>query len=300
MAPDMDVSAALTTRRVEASDSTGLPDEFPLLPLCAWRGLHRDAYRAALKSGALRNGIRLERPLQRDRPAIVFIHGAFGCPAHFVPLAAALQSHVNRAIFVWNDTGRLRTAAEQLRTDLLRLPASTIVVAHSMGTLLPAYVGATDPLGLVRHLAAVYVNPLVGGSRYAGDFRALRWLRLGPVLQRLFFPPSVRDLAPESLFQQTICGRASAPSSFAPRTVILFTERHGQQPGVPSARIPRYFGRTRRELLARLGAVVELPLANGHNAPLREPALLLPILHNLLPGNVPAGPARPHHDLIGA
>jgi len=263
-----------------------------LWPVQSWRTLRRDTYRAALRSGALRAGICVEEPLHRDRPTVVFIHGAVGAPSHFAALAAALRDDVNRAAFLWDDTARLGQSAELLRTELLRMPACVTVVAHSMGMLLPAYVGATDPLGLVGRLAAVYVNPLVGGSRYAGDFRALRWLRLGPVLQRMFFPPNVLDLAPESEFQQTICGQAGAPSSFARQTVILFTERHGKEPGVPPTRVPRYFGRTRGELLERFGTVVDFPLSNGHNAPLFQPDLLIPILEKLLDRPLAAPRAR--------
>ena len=136
----------------------------------------------------------------------------------------------------------------------------------------------------------MYLNPLIGGSRYAGDFRALRWLRVGSALQRAFCRPSFRDLAPESDFQQAICGRAGAPSSFAGRTMLLFTERRGKEPDVRPARLPHYFGRTREELLARLGTVVNVPLlqATGHNAPLLEPRPVLPILQRLMDGRAPA------------
>jgi hypothetical protein len=98
--------------------------------------------------------------------------------------------------------------------------------------------------------------------------------------------PSFLDLAPESELQQTICGLTSAPSSFAAHTVLLFTERRGQEPDIRPARVPAYFGRTRDEILARLGTVRMAPSrrAHGHIAPLRDPSLVLPILETLLDG----------------
>ena len=253
-------------------------------PVLSWRTLRRDVYRTALKTGVLQCGVYLEEPLQAGRPTVVFIHGALAAPSQFAELAPALSDGVNRAAFLWDDGARLTPTAEHLRAALLRLPGAVAIVAHSMGMLLPAYVGATDVHGLLRDVAAVYLNPLIGGSRYAGDFRALRWLRLGSVLQRAFCRASILDLAPESAFQQTICGLASAPSSFAPRTVLLFTERIGQEPDIRPARVPHYFGRSREELVARFGRALRLPEASAsdHNAPLRKPNLVLPILEALL------------------
>jgi len=249
-----------------------------------WRTLGRDDYRAALKAGVLESGIYLAESLHRDRPTVVFIHGAAGAPSQFAALAAGLIERANCAVFLWDDTARLAPNAERLRAALLRLPDCVTVVAHSMGFLLPAYAGATDPHGRLRRLAAVYLNPLIGGSRYAGDFRALRWLRLGPILQRAFFPPHILDLAPESDFQQTICGPASGASSFAAQTRLLFTERRGREPDIPPARVPSYFGQTREALLERFGMVVRVPLpeASGHKAPLLKPDLVLPIVESLL------------------
>jgi len=256
----------------------------PALPVLPWRALGRDEYSAALKTGALQCGICLEERFRRDRPTLVFIHGAAGAPNLFADLATALRARVNPAVFVWDDTARLAPTAEVLRTALLRLPSAVIIVAHSMGMLLPAYIGATDPRGRLRNLAAMYLNPLIGGSRYAGDFRALRWLRVGPILQRAFCRPSFLDLAPESEFQQTICAQRGAASSFAARTVLLFTERRGDEPDIPPSRVPYYFRRTRDELLQRFGTVLRVPLAqtHGHNGPLLRPNLVLPLLEKLL------------------
>jgi len=263
-------------------------------PILSWRALRRDRYRDALKAGVLPCGIYVEEPLHAGRPTVVFIHGAGGTPSQFSGLAAALDAGVNRGVFVWDDTARLAPSAERLRAALLRLPGGVTIVAHSIGTLLPAYIGATDPHGLLRGLAALYLNPLIGGSRYAGDFRALRWLRLGALLQRAFCRPSILDLAPESDFQRTICGRTSAASSFAAHTAMLFTERRGEEPDIRPTRVPHYFGRTREALLERFGTVWSLPRLNagGHNAPLLKPNLVLPILETLLDRPVAGHPFR--------
>jgi pimeloyl-ACP methyl ester carboxylesterase len=278
-------ATAIRTASVRAPALCGTRYEPSLVsPVLSWRTLRRDSYRAAFKVGALQCGIYCEEPLRRDRPTVIFIHGAAGAPSQFAALAAALPSRVNRAVFVWDDTARLAPTAERLRAALVRLPVGVTIVAHSIGMLLPAYIGATDPRGLLRDLAAVYLNPLIGGSRYAGDFRALRWLRLGAVLQRAFCRPSIMDLAPESDFQRTICGPAGAASSFAVRTVMLFTERRGKEPDIRPARVPHYFGRTREALLERFGTVRTVPFshASGHTAPLLKPNLVLPILEELL------------------
>ena len=254
------------------------------VPVLRWRGLGAERYRAAFKAGELQCGIYVDEPWQPGKPTVVFIHGAAAAPSQFAALASGLIRVANCAAFLWDDRARLVPTAEILGAALLRLPGATTIVAYSMGTLLPAYLGATDRRGRLRSLAAMYLNPLIGGSRYAGDFRVLRWLGVGSALQRMFCRPSFLDLAPESDFQQAICGQTGTPSSFAARTVLLFTERPGNEPDVPRARLPKYFGRSREELLARLGTVVHVPLlqGTGHNAPLLEPRPVLPIVQQLL------------------
>lgn len=293
MSVGISVPPGRTASRVQLHAVGGVQNPSHVWPVLSWRSLHRDSYRAALKCGALRCGVYVEEPLHRNQPTVIFIHGAGGAPSQFAPLAAALNGRVNRAIFLWDDTARLAPAAERLRAAVLQADDAVTIVAHSMGTLLPAYIGATDPHGCLRRLAVTYLNPLVGGSRHAGDFRALRWLGVGRLLQRVLVRPSFLDLAPESEFQQTICGRMSAPSSFAAHTVLLFTERRGQEPDIRPARVPAYFGRTRDEVLVRLGTVRMAPprQANGHIAPLRDPSLVLPILETLLAGST-AGDRR--------
>ncbi len=254
------------------------------LPALRWRGLDLERYRAAFKAGELQCGIYVDQPWRHDKPTVVFIHGAAAAPSQFTALANGLLRVANCAAFLWDDKARLAPSAETLRAALLRLPGAVTIVAYSMGTLLPAYLGATDRRGRLRSLAAIYLNPLIGGSRYAGDFRLLCWLGVGSALQRMFCRPSFLDLAPESDFQQAVCGRAGAPSSFAARTLLLFTERPGNEPDVPPARLPNYFGRGREELLVRLGTVVHVPLleGTGHDAPLLEPKPVLPIVRQLL------------------
>ena len=266
------------------------------VPVLRWHTLRPDRYRAALKAGELECGIYVGEQWHRGKPTVVFIHGAAGAPSQFADLARLLGP-TNCAAFLWDDKARLAPTAEVLRGALLRLPGRVTIVAYSMGALLPAYLGATDRRGRLRSLAAVYLNPLIGGSRYAGDFRVLRWLRVGPALQRVFFPPSFLDLAPEGDFQQAICGRSGARSSFVAHTVLLFTEKRGKEPDIRPARVPHYFGRTRQELLDRFGSVVAVPPlhAYGHAAPLLEPNLVLPILERLVDRSVAA-----HRPRVGA
>jgi pimeloyl-ACP methyl ester carboxylesterase len=253
-------------------------------PLPPWRTLGRDRYRAALRSGVLAPGIFVEEGLDPNKPTVVFIHGAQATPSQLATLAAALGDRINAAVFVWDDTARLAFSAELLRVALMDCPDPIVVVAHSMGTLLPAYIGATDGDGHLRALRVVYLNPLIGGSRYAGDFRALRWLGVGPLITRAFFRPCVLDLAPESEFEQTIFGPASAAPSFAARTMVLFTERPGEEPDIRRDRVPYYFGRTREELLGRIGRIVRVPntRACGHDAPLVEPTVVLAFIEEIL------------------
>jgi hypothetical protein len=63
--------------------------------------------------------------------------------------------------------------------------------------------------------------------------------------------------------------------------VVLFTEREGEEPDVLPDRVPQFFGRTREELLDRLGTVVRMP-NRGHNAPLLEAELSVPLIKRFL------------------
>jgi pimeloyl-ACP methyl ester carboxylesterase len=230
---------------------------------------------------------------------VVFVHGGDGTPALFAPLASALQAHADCAAFCYSDHARLVISAEHLRhavRDLARTSSGVVIVAHSMGALLAAYIGATDPERLLVAVRALYVNPLIGGSLWAdadpilarlGELPGLVWLhRVKRLIQRACFPPCVRDLAPESDFAQTIFGRGSTVSSFREHTRIVFTERPGEGPDVRPARAPRLFGRTRPELIERLGTVVPIAPGNaaGHRTPLMTPALLVPLIESLLDG----------------
>ena len=161
-----------------------------------------------------------------------------------------------------------------------------VVVAHSMGALLLLYVGVMDGMGELQCLGAVYLNPLIGGSHYADDIPALWWLRpVKPFVQRTFFEASVRDLAPENEFQQSVFGLDAPAPSFRARSVVVLTERVGEELGVLSERVPLFFGRTRVELLERIGEVSHVP-ERGHNAPLEELWLTVPVIDELL--NAPA------------
>src|SRR5262245_27799663 len=236
------------------------------------RTLAANDYRAGVESGAVSIGIATDNPARDERkPTVVFIHGADGRPSQFAALAQTLDEHANSMVFLYDDRDRLAPTAEVLRKDLLQLQGAVAIVAHSMGALLPAYVGATDPDRRLRCMGAVYLNPLIGGSRYADDIPVLRWLRpLKPLIQRVLFRPSVQDLAPESTFEQTIFGSRSGASSFAAHTIILFTEVAGEEPDILADRIPFFFGRTRAELLDRTGMTVQSN-RTGHSAPLADP-----------------------------
>lgn len=252
----------------------------------AWRDLERSQYRATLETGELTPGLVADSAVDLSRPTVVFIHGAEGTPARFGSLADALEPRANIVMFVYDDTAPLVQSAERLRAGLLALGSRPhVLVAHSMGALLPAYAGATDLNRQLRCTAAVYLNPLIGGSHYADDIPALRWLQgLKPYLQRAFFPTNVQDLTPDSVFEQIIFGRASQPSSFAARTVLLFTEHEGEEPGIAPGRIPHFFGRPRDVLLQRLGRVrtVSTAEATGHSAPLFHPDIVVPLVTELL------------------
>lgn len=243
--------------------------------------LTRARYRAGLRAGLLQPGLLFASPYDAAKPTVIFVHGCTGSPSQFSALADNLREYANLAAFVYDDSDRLAHSAAELHRALLEAPGSVVVVAHSMGALLLAYAGATDPSAQLCEVSAVYLNPLIGGSHYADDIPALWWLRpLKPFIQRTFFPPSVQDLAPESDFQQTIFGPKSAVSCFAEQTVLLFSERAGEEPDVLEDRVPRFFGRDRDELLTRLGKTVVVPPdeQDGHTAPLRLPRLSLPVI----------------------
>lgn len=233
---------------------------------------------------------------------MIFVHGARGSPFQFAPIAASLRRDVNVGAFLYDDHARLAPAAESLRRELMRLSGNVVLVAYSMGTLLCASVGADDRDGRFREVGAVYVNPLIGGSRYAdadpalailGDLPMLRWLhQVKTGVQRLLFPPFVQDLAPESDFQQAIFGRGSRPASFAGNTTIVFTEEPGREWDISGSRVERFFGRSRGELLARLGTVAPLGAATcvGHAAVLAHEEILLPPIMQALAAQQAASP----------
>ena len=236
------------------SRSTAEVPAFALPPAAPWRVLERAGYRGALEAGTLRPGLVRDRPFDAAKPTVVFIHGAGGAPSQFKALADALGERANLTAFLYDDASRLTPSAHLLEQELRRLPASVTVVAHSMGTLLPGYVGAKSCDDRLRRIAAVYLNPLIGGSHYADDIPALRFLRpLKPLVQRLFFRPSVLDITPESAFEQTIFGPSSPTPCFAAHTTVLLTERAGEEPDIVRERIPLFFGRTREQLLGRMG-----------------------------------------------
>jgi hypothetical protein len=258
--------------------------------LVPWWVLDRGEYRAMLRKTASRTAIAFEQPPVAGQPTVLFIHGRGGMPRQFASLAGALRGRVNVAAFLYDDAARLAAAAGLLREGAGALTDSLVMVAYSIGSLLPAYIGATDVEERFGAVSALYVNPLIGGSRYAdadrvlavvGDLPGLGWLHgVKRALQRVLLPSVVQDLAPESGFQQTIFGPRSRVSSFASRTVIMFTERPGEEPDVREDRVCKLFGRSRRELIARLGTVVPTDAARhtGHTAPLAHPELILPAL----------------------
>jgi pimeloyl-ACP methyl ester carboxylesterase len=236
--------------------------------------------------GTLAPGLVFDAAPDQGRPTAVFIHGCTGSPSQFAAIAERLRGRANLAAFVYDDRASLARSAEELRAALPASDNRVVVVTHSMGALLPAYLGATDRSSVICGLSAVYLNPLIGGSHFADDIPALRWLQpLKPYIQRAFFPASVRDLTPESEFQQRIFGPNSMAPCFAPKTVIVFTEIAGDEPDVMAERIPLFFGHTREELVARLGQVGLAPAEPaGHDAPLLQSSIALPWIEGALHG----------------
>jgi pimeloyl-ACP methyl ester carboxylesterase len=222
-----------------------------------------------------------DAPVDDSKPTVVFIHGCNGSPSQFDALAGAAvgERETNLGALLYDDHERLATSAEVLRRDLRKLSAATTIITHSMGALLVGYVGATEA-GPVCRMSAVHLNPLIGGSHYADDIPALRWLSpLKPFIQRVFFRGSVQDLAPESDFEQTIFGEDAQPSCLAAHSTALFSEAEGYEPDIVAERIPRFFGRTRVRLLEAFAQeVITAPMVKGHNAPLDHPRAVVPVL----------------------
>ena len=55
----------------------------------------------------------------------------------------------------------------------------------------------------------------------------------------------------------------------------------GDEPDIEPARVPRFFGRTRDELLDRIDPVIRVT-GKGHHAPLHDPDISLPVLRSFL------------------
>lgn len=252
-----------------------------------WCELDRRRYRAALRAGEVSPGVALEAALDPRLGTVVFVHGLGGAPARFAEHARSLRGMVNLGAFLYDDRARLAPSAEALRAALSRLPGRVLLVAHSVGALLAARVGVADVEGRFAGLRALFLNPLVGGSRHAdadpalvllGSLPMLRWLHgVKRGLQRAFLPAAIQDLTPECDFQQAIFGARSRRSSFADGTSILFTEKPGGELDVREPRVRQLFGRSRDELIERLGSVVPVAAADrtGHTAPLTRPDLVV-------------------------
>ncbi len=222
--------------------------------------------------------------LRAQPPMVILVPGLGGGPEQFEALRASLSPELTVMIFAYEDGARLAEAAEILGDTIARRSGEVLVIAHSMGALLPMYLGATDQRKQFSNLKAIYVNPLIGGSRYADRIKALWPLQpLEPLIQGLFFPYSVRDLVPESDFQQKLFGIRSPASTFRHATMLLFTEARGSEPDIEPARVPRFFGRRREVLLQRIGTVVSVEASvQGHTIPLESPELVIPLVDELL------------------
>src|SRR5438445_11263106 len=102
-------------------------------------------------------------------------------PNQFAALAGFFSDRANTAAFLYDDSARLVEGADLLRREALRFSGQLLIVAHSMGALLVARAGSGDCDGPLRYISVVGLNPLIGGSHYADDIPALRWLpRSGP------------------------------------------------------------------------------------------------------------------------
>ena len=119
----------------------------------------------------------VDQPLRQAVPTVLFVHGAAGAPNQFAVLAGFFSDRANTAAFLYDDSARLVESADLLRRELLRFSGQLLIVAHSMGALLVARAGSGDCDGPLRYISVVYLNPLIGGSHYADDIPALRWLR---------------------------------------------------------------------------------------------------------------------------
>lgn len=262
----------------------------PPLPVWPWTSLQRPTCRRLLPRLPGGAGIVLALPWTPGLPTVVFIHGHGGAPAQFGPHAQSLGGQINLAAYLYDDEAPLEPAALHLQRDLEVLPRPVVIVAYSMGALLPAFLGTNDRRRCLAALSAVYLNPLIGGSRHAdadrllavlGEIRGLHWLHeIKRMVLRRFFAAAILDLDPESSFQQAIFGRKGGTSSFASRTQLLFTELPGAAIDVRAERALKLFGRPRGELLHRLGTPMELSTecCLGHRTPLTHPHWVTPLL----------------------
>ncbi len=257
-----------------------------------WERLTYSSYRQALRCGDLVPGIVFERHPAPGVPTAVCVHGWRGTPANFRTLGVHVRATANLAFFVYDDHSRLADTAELLRHAVRALPGPCLFIGFSMGALLPAYASATDVNGDLHRVAALYLNPLLGGTRYADadpvlamldQIPGLQWLHeLKRLFRRRFLPESVEDLDPRSRFQQAIFGEAASRPTLRERTIIVWTEDDSSRyVSVAPRRVPAFFGCSRDELLGRLGRVAALPPghARGHTAPINDPSLVLPLLH---------------------
>jgi hypothetical protein len=145
----------------------------PVVQMARWSRLGRMDYRQALRTGRFHAGLAAEEPLLLNRATVVFIHSSNGTPGQFGCFADAVRGRANVVAFVYDDRSRLEPVATVLRDCIASLLPRVVVVAHSLGALLLAFLGAMDSQRRLRDVGAVYLNPLIGGSRYADADRAL-------------------------------------------------------------------------------------------------------------------------------
>lgn len=238
-----------------------------------------------LASSSFKPGLASSKPVASGSPTIIFIHGLEGSPRNFSLFKTHINRNANTLFFLYNKRDGLLINGERLRRALAEVPADTTVIAHSAGALLIHFAGATDLIKELCNIQVIYLNPLLGGSYYSDGFMGSgRYSIFYPFVRPFAVDNLIRDLKPESFFQQVIFGEHYIPSCLAANSSVIVTESDEAKTGITKARFKEVFGKTRSQAILQMGKRLTLKnwLHIGHQGPLVHPEIVVPYIPDAL------------------
>ncbi len=275
-------TSAYTIRNFQEQTNFKEEPKISIYPTIDFYSLPEEDY---LANSSLTAGLASNKIVASDRATTIFIHGLKGSPANFFSFKDHIARNANVLFFLYSKRDGLLINGERLRRSLANAPADTTVIAHSAGALLINFAGATDLKKDLCKLRVIYLNPLLGGSYYSDGFMGSgRYSIFYPLIRHFAIDNLIRDLKPESFFQQVMFGESSNTSCFAESSTVIVTESDETKNGITKARFREVFGKTRSRAIRQMGKKLALKswLRFGHQGPLEHPEIVVPKLPDSL------------------